>query len=106
MLQYASVMVMMFGLYGVLTHRNVIRIIVSLNILEIGLNLFIITVGFNGGSAPIFTSASEGLMVDPLPQALVLTSIVIGVGTTAVGLAFARNMFKKYGTLNLDEVTK
>lgn len=103
MLQYASIMMMMLGLYGVLTHRNIIRIILSLNVLEIGLNLFIITVGYNGGIAPIFSLTAD-LVVDPLPQALVLTSIVIGVGTTAIGLVFARLFYQKHHTLNLDEV--
>jgi len=98
----------MLGLYGILTKRNVIKIIVSLNILEIGLNLFIVSVGFvDGGLAPIFTSdhATNALsFVDPLPQALVLTAIVIGVGTTALGLALAKNIYAKYGTFNLDEM--
>ena len=42
--------------------------------------------------------------MDPLPQALVLTAIVIGVGTTALGLAIAKNIYQKYGTFNLDEM--
>jgi multicomponent Na+:H+ antiporter subunit C len=108
MLQYAAIIMMMLGLYGVLTNRNVIKIIISLNVLEIGLNIFIISVGFvAGGIAPILTSqnnSSSLLFVDPLPQALVLTAIVIGVGTTALGLSLAKNMYKKYGTFNIDEM--
>ena len=105
MLQYAAIILLMLGLYGLLTQRNVIKIIISLNILEIGLNIFIISVGyFQGGIAPILTSTSNGDLVDPLPQALVLTAIVIGVGTTALGLALARNIYQKYGTFELDEM--
>jgi multicomponent Na+:H+ antiporter subunit C len=108
MLQYAAIVLIMLGLYGILTKRNVIKIIVSLNILEIGLNLFIVSVGYvDGGLAPIFTSvnATNSLsFVDPLPQALVLTAIVIGVGTTALGLAIAKTIYAKYGTFNLDEM--
>lgn len=105
MLQYAAIILLMLGLYGLLTQRNVIKIILSLNILEIGLNLFIISVGFfKGGIAPILTSETVGEFVDPLPQAMVLTAIVIGVGTTALGLALARKIYNKYGTLNLDEM--
>jgi multicomponent Na+:H+ antiporter subunit C len=82
--------------------------IVSLNVMEIGLNIFIISVGFvYDGIAPILTSTNSSsalLFVDPLPQALVLTAIVIGVGTTALGLAIAKNIYSKYGTFNLDEV--
>jgi multicomponent Na+:H+ antiporter subunit C len=98
----------MLGFYGLLTQRHIIKIVLSLNILEIGLNLFIISVGYNAeGIAPILTSqnSSNGLVfVDPLPQALVLTAIVIGVGTTALGLALARKIYAEYGTLNLDEM--
>ncbi len=108
MIQYAAILLMMIGLYGLLTNRNVIKIIVSLNILEIGLNIFIISIGFvYDGIAPILTSTnnSSGLLfVDPLPQALVLTAIVIGVGTTALGLAIVKSMYNKYHTLELDEM--
>lgn len=107
MLQYAAILIMMLGLYGILTNRNVIKIIISLNILEIGLNVFIISVGFiNNGIAPILTSStdSQAVFVDPLPQALVLTAIVIGVGTTALGLSLAKKMYLQYGTYNLDEM--
>lgn len=108
MLQYAAIILMMLGLYGLLTQRNVIKIIVSLNILEIGLNIFIISVGFvSNGVAPIFTSSNSNngvVFVDPLPQALVLTAIVIGVGTTALALALAKKIYNQYGTFDLDEI--
>jgi len=106
---YAAIILFVLGLYGILTQRNVIKIIISLNILEIGLNLFIISVGYvKDGVAPIFTNqhadVSSVNFVDPLPQALVLTAIVIGVGTTALGLALAKRMYQKYGTFNIDEM--
>ena len=108
MLQYAAIFLIVLGLYGLITKRNVIKIIISLNVLEIGLNIFIISVGYvTGGVAPIFSEAAlnSGVnFVDPLPQALVLTAIVIGVGTTALGLALAKNMYQKYGTFELDEM--
>jgi len=108
MLQYAAIFLIVLGLYGLMTKRNVIKIIISLNVLEIGLNIFIISVGYvTGGVAPIFSEFalnSDVNFVDPLPQALVLTAIVIGVGTTALGLALAKNMYQKYGTFELDEM--
>ncbi|XMB67163.1 cation:proton antiporter subunit C [Mycoplasmatota bacterium zrk1] len=107
MIQYASIILIMLGLYGLLTNRNVIKIIISLNVFEIGLNLFIISVGYvDGGLAPILTGGSTSALsfVDPLPHALVLTSIVIGVGTTALGLAFAKKIYAKYGTYEIDEM--
>ncbi len=108
MIQYAAILLMMIGLYGLLTNRNVIKIIVSLNVLEIGLNIFIISIGFvYDGIAPILTSTNNSsalIFVDPLPQALVLTAIVIGVGTTALGLAIVKSIYSKYKTLEIDEV--
>lgn len=108
MLQYAAIVLIMLGLYGLLTQRNVIKIIISLNILEIGVNIFIVSIGFvTDGIAPIYTSvnnSSSMLFVDPLPQALVLTAIVIGVGTTALGLALAKKIYQKYGTFEIDEM--
>jgi multicomponent Na+:H+ antiporter subunit C len=108
MLQYAAIILLALGLYGVLTNRNVIKIIVSLNVFEVGLNLYIITVAYvNGGNVPIYSdnaSTNMTLFVDPLPHALVLTAIVIGVGTTAVGLSLAKKMYEKYDTYNLDEM--
>ena len=107
MIQYASIILFVFGLYGLLTNRNVIKMIISLNIMEVGLLIFIISIGFDyDGIAPILTSNSTNgmIFVDPLPQALVLTAIVIGVGTTALGLAIAKNIHNKYNTFELDEM--
>ncbi len=107
MIQYAAIMLFVFGLYGLFTNRNVIKMIVSLNVMEIGLNIFIISIGFDyDGIAPILTSSTgNGLIyVDPLPQALVLTAIVIGVGTTALALAIAKGIHKTYNTFELDEM--
>lgn len=108
MIQYFSIVLLLIGIYGLLTQKHLIRLVAALNIFEIGLNLFIISVGYvRDGLAPILTSqenTSALLYVDPLPQALVLTSIVIGVGITALALALVRRMYKTYGTYNLDEM--
>ena len=108
MLQYMALALMLVGIYGLLSQRNAIKLLVALNIFEIGLNVFIISIGYvAGGLAPILTSnanTSALMFVDPLPQALVLTAIVIGVGVTALGLALVRKMYKQYGTYQLDEM--
>ena len=107
MIKFASLLLIAIGLYGILSTRNVIKMLVGINIMEIGINIFIIAVGFvNGGEAPILsidTISSTLRYVDPIAQALVLTSIVIGLGITAVGLVFARSLHKKYGTYELPE---
>ena len=76
----------LIGLYGVLTRKNIIKIIIGLCIMEYSLNLLFIMIGYiDGGVAPIvdLSSAQAVKYVDPLPQALVLTAIVIGLATTA-----------------------
>jgi len=103
-----GILLMIIGAYGLLTNRHIIKMIIALNIIEIGLNIFIISVGYTEGLlAPILTSehSSSTLgFVDPLPQALVLTAIVIGVGTTAVLLAVARKLYQQYGTFDINEM--
>ncbi|HAX02510.1 MAG: cation:proton antiporter [Tenericutes bacterium GWC2_34_14] len=107
MIQYAAIFLFALGFYGLFVNKNIIKLIVSLNVMEIGLFLFIISIGFvSDGIAPIVSSVDDlGLIyVDPIPQALVLTAIVIGVGTTALGLALSKNIFDTYHTLELDEL--
>ncbi|MQY76628.1 MAG: cation:proton antiporter [Spirochaeta sp.] len=89
------------GIFGVLTRKNLVKILLSLNILETGINLLVVSLGyFKGGEAPILTtsiSATQGMnFVDPLPHALVLTSIVIGLGTTALALTLILNHFRSH----------
>ncbi|RKX67371.1 cation:proton antiporter [candidate division TA06 bacterium] len=101
----------LIGLFGVLTRKNIIKILVSLSITETAVNLFLVTVGYiKNGKAPILTNTigSIGMnnlkFVDPLPQALVLTAIVIGLGTTALSLVIAIKLYKNYGTLNITKM--
>jgi len=105
MSQYLYIILMLVGIYGLLSQKNIVKMIISLNILELGLNLFIISTGYiSGSNAPIIIFENESNFVDPLPQAIVLTAIVIGFGVTAVALMLARNIYKKNGTLEIDEI--
>jgi len=95
------------GLYIVLVKHNLIKVIIGLSILDTGINLFLISIGFvKKGTAPIFSR--PGLkairMVDPVPQALVLTAIVIGVAVLALALSLAIRLYQHYGTLNLRKI--
>ncbi|MBL7076550.1 MAG: NADH-quinone oxidoreductase subunit K [Kiritimatiellae bacterium] len=100
------------GLYGVVTKRNVVKIVISLAIMEYGINLFLVLVGYRThGTAPIL---EEGMMpetlvaqsVDPLPQALVLTSIVIGLAVLALMVALCVRLYERYGTFDVTEMKK
>jgi len=97
----------LIGLYGVLTRKNIIKIIIGLCIMEYSLNLFFIMIGYiDGGVAPIVDLSSSQAVryVDPLPQAIVLTVIVIGLATTALLLAIAIKLYKKYKTFDIDKI--
>ncbi len=96
------------GIYGILAKRNIIKIILGIVIAEYAVNLFLILVAYKaGGRAPIFDTLENGqliqpsAMVDPLPHALVLTSIVIGLATTAFMIALAIRLYGKYGTFDI-----
>ncbi|MCD6166165.1 NADH-quinone oxidoreductase subunit K [bacterium] len=94
------------GVYCILRKRNVIKIIVGIIIAEYAVNLFFILVAYRmNGRAPIFSRKAEIVnMVDPLPQALVLTSIVIGLATTALLVAIAMRIYEKYGTFDITKI--
>ncbi|MFO7851982.1 MAG: sodium:proton antiporter [Bacteroidota bacterium] len=97
----------LIGLYIVLVKKNLIKIIIGLSILDTGIYLFLISLGYiREGTAPIFSKPGldPDKMVDPLPQALVLTAIVIGVAILALALTLAIKLYKHYGTLNLRKI--
>jgi multisubunit Na+/H+ antiporter MnhC subunit len=93
----------MVGLYGVLTRRNLIKIILGLSVMQYSINLFLVLVGYvQGGQAPIVTQVgTPAVYVDPLPQAMVLTVIVIGLATTSLLLAIAIRLYKKHNTFDI-----
>lgn len=101
-----TILLFLIGLYGVLSKRNVIKIVIGIAIMEYSVNLFLILVGYvRGGTAPIITPGEEyARFVDPLPQAMVLTAIVIGLATTALLLAIAIRIYRKYGTFDIREI--
>ncbi|MDG6220928.1 MAG: cation:proton antiporter subunit C [Candidatus Thermoplasmatota archaeon] len=95
------------GLYICLFRRNIIKIIMGVSLMSSGVNLFLVSLGYTrGGSAPIFTQAPNTDMVMPTTQALTLTSIVIGVATTALMLAFAVMIYKHYKTLDANKIRR
>jgi len=96
------------GLYGVLRKRNLVKIIISLGIIEYSMNLFFVLLGYRFyGRAPIVAQDQNILnMVDPLPQALVLTSIVIGLGVTALVISIAIRIYEKYGTFEITKIKR
>lgn len=94
------------GLYGIITRRNLVKIAISLSIMEFSTFLFFALLGYTeGGVAPIVDPSDPvKTYVDPLPQALVLTAIVIGLATTALLMAVIIRIYRKYGTFDIREI--
>ncbi len=101
-------MLFLVGLYGVLIKRNIIKIILSVGIMGYAINLFLILIAYQEGSDfPILTPAETSkAMVDPLPQALVLTSIVIELSTTALLVALAIKIYQRYHTFDIRKIRR
>jgi multicomponent Na+:H+ antiporter subunit C len=110
---YLAVMALIIiGLYAVLFKRNLIKIVIGITLIECGVNLFLITLGYKKNSlAPIFTGLTEETIqstnwASPVPQALTLTSIVIGVAVLALMLSLVILIYRHYGTLDVRKIRR
>ena len=101
---WIAVLLMMIGLYTVIAHTNLVKKVIGLNIFQASVFILYISMGkITGGTAPIL---AEGLgpYSNPLPHVLILTAIVVGVATTAVGLALIVRIHEAYGSTEEDEI--
>lgn len=98
------VVLMMTGFYIIIAHNNLVKKIVGLNIFQVSVFVFYITMAkVKGGTAPILADGIE-VYSNPLPHVLILTAIVVGVATTALGLALVVRIRDAYGTIEDDEI--
>ena len=98
------IVLMMIGFYIIIAHGHLIKKIVGLNIFQTSVFIFYISLGkVEGGTAPIW---QEGILLysNPLPHVLILTAIVVGIATTALGLALTIRLKEAYGTIDEDEI--
>lgn len=101
---WVVISLMMIGFYTVISRGNLIKKIIGLNIFQSSVFLFYISMGkVSGGTAPI---VGEGIKVysNPLPHVIILTAIVVGVATTALGLALVVRIKEAFGTVEEDEI--
>jgi multicomponent Na+:H+ antiporter subunit C len=102
----------LIGLWGTLTHRNIFRIIIGFSLIGTGTHLVIVAIGYVAkGTAPIIDKAlsaaeASSRAVDPIPAALVVTAIVIGLAVTAVMLAYAIRLYESKKTFSIDAFTE
>ncbi len=95
------------GMYALVVKKNLVKKIIGLVIIENAVNLFLILVGFRfDAEAPILEEGMGKMVafVDPLPQAMILTSIVIGLGVVALLVAIAIRIYEKYGTFDISQI--
>jgi len=99
-----GIIIILLGLYGVLTRKNTIKMVMCLYIMSSGVVLFFVSLGYvTDGQAAIFEDGSR-LMVDPLPQAIMLTTIVIGLVITSLTLALALRIYEEYKTVDVRDL--
>jgi multicomponent Na+:H+ antiporter subunit C len=102
----------LIGLWGMLTHRNILRIIIGLSLVDTGIHIVMVSAGYiTGGTAPIMDDAlrvvaATARAVDPVPSALVVTAIVIGFSVTAIMLAYAIRLYEAKKTLSIEAFTE
>ena len=103
---WVAIFLMMVGFYIVIAHGNLIKKIVGLSIFQTSVFIFYISMAkVDGGTAPIL---AEGISQysNPLPHVLILTAIVVGIATTALGLALAVRIKEAYGSIEEEEIQK
>jgi multicomponent Na+:H+ antiporter subunit C len=110
---------LLVGIYAVVAKKNVIKIIVGVLVIDYAVNMLLVLVGYRApagkpgalGTAPILAGDQTpgdlaATAVDPLPQAMVLTSIVIGLGITALMVALALRLYEKYHTFDMNDIRR
>lgn len=105
------IFLMMLGLYGMIGKRNLVKKLIGMNIFQVAIILFFISVAAKaGGTIPILTAEDvHGLAnplhyINPLPHVLMLTAIVVGIATTGVALGVIIMVYNRYKTLAEDEI--
>lgn len=97
---------LMIGFYAVIAKPNLIKKLIGLTIFQSAVFLLYITMGkVDGGTAPIFQAGVENqIFSNPLPQVLILTAIVVGISTTALGLGIVVRIKEEYGSIEEHEI--
>ncbi|MGN0965823.1 MAG: sodium:proton antiporter [Dysosmobacter sp.] len=106
--RFAITAVVLFGtgLLNVMVQKNLIKKVVGFNIMDSAVFLLLASLGYvDGGTAPIVGDVGfHPLYINPIPSGLVLTGIVVSVSITAFALALIQRVYRRYGTIELDEL--
>ena len=103
--KYAAVILFAIGFFLLLLHRNLVKKLMGMNIMDTAVYVFLTSCGYiNGGVPPIDAGNADAVYVNPLPAGLVLTGIVVSVSVTAIMLALTIRLYKRYRSLNIDDI--
>ena len=101
---WIAIALMMMGFYIVIANGNLIRKLIGLNIFQVSVFILFISIGYlSGGTAPIYSEAYTQYSA-PLPHVLILTAIVVGIATTALGLALTIRIYQAYGSIDENDI--
>lgn len=118
MLYALCFLLFMIGLYCTVVKKNMVKIVLGILVMEYAVNLFLVMLGYReGGQAPIvgsddilsgsrLTESFISSSVDPLPQAMVLTSIVISLGSLALMISICIRTYQRYGTFDVTQIRR
>jgi len=102
---FLVIILMMLGFYAVIARGNMVKKMIGLNIFQTSVFMLYISMGkVSNGTAPILTGDSSTVYSNPLPHVLILTAIVVGVATTAVGYALIIRIQESFSTIEDDEI--
>ena len=103
---WVAIALMMMGFYIVIANGNLIKKLIGLNIFQVSVFILYISMGYlSGGTAPIHSEAYTEYSA-PLPHVLILTAIVVGIATTALGLALTVRIYQAYGSIDENEINE
>jgi len=101
----ASVVLFLIGLYIIIAKNNLIKKFLGLNIMETAIFSFIVALGvIDRGTPPVMGPDAQPPYTSPVPQALILTGIVVAVSTTALALSLVIRIYQQRGTIEADEL--
>ena len=106
MTPYIIAGIFVVALYGVIALRNLVKKIVALSFANSAIIMFFVHFGSLSGTRPPMVDGSPGAVVDPVPQALMLTAIVVGVCVTSVALVLVYRIYRRHGTLDARELER
>ncbi len=102
-------LLLLLGIYAILTQKNLIKIVIGFTLFDTGIHIVMVSIGYiRNRTAPILDKAVDvkdaaNQIVDPVPQALVLTAIVIGLGVTALMLTYVLKLYKERKSLDIKD---